>query len=593
MTAALSTAFPTGVGRRALRGAVARVRDVGDPCAPCDVEARLVATLRAPARLRRALARVAGRLVATRGWERLGFARLEDYAAERAGVSARELRDLARVDAALAALPALEAAFACGAIGWTQLRLLCRVATPGDEGAWLGRASGMSAAALAREVRAVDRLARETLSAGPADDAREGVVLAISARARARWWSARGVASRVAGHALSHAAFAEVLTAEVLSGVGLEPTVADGAAPRSGRVDPRRGEAHGGCGRPVRVATEARTPEVEALERDLDGADAFEIDRRLRAAVRLEARTLAGAARLLADVVARRLHCDLGYRSVDAYAEDRLGIAPSRARALLRVEWAARACPPLRAAFAAGRVSWVQAYALVPLLLEPASRGRRAGWISHAAQVSVRRLRDDVARAFASGDLSVPRLFSVEGEPAGVQTGADARASEQAARLFFTATPEVAQLFRAVLATVQRRLERIRGRPACTSDALEAMLDHALAAWQPEPASRRARRTFALFERDGWRCTAPGCTSYRNLHQHHVVFRSQGGSDDPSNRTTLCAWHHLRGVHGGVLRCTGAAPDGLRFELGPRPDGGALAVYSSGDVRCADVADVG
>jgi len=37
-----------------------------------------------------------------------------------------------------------------------------------------------------------------------------------------------------------------------------------------------------------------------------------------------------------------------------------------------------------------------------------------------------------------------------------------------------------------VLATAQRRIERIRGRPCRQSDALEAMLDHALAAWQPE-----------------------------------------------------------------------------------------------------------
>ena len=48
------------------------------------------------------------------------------------------------------------------------------------------------------------------------------------------------------------------------------------------------------------------------------------------------------------------------------------------------------------------------------------------------------------------------------------------------------AAPEFAQLLRAVLATAQRGIERIRGRPCRQSDALEAMLDHALAAWQPE-----------------------------------------------------------------------------------------------------------
>jgi hypothetical protein len=139
----------------------------------------------------------------------------------------------------------------------------------------------------------------------------------------------------------------------------------------------------------------------------------------------------------------------------------------------------------------------------------------------------------------------------------------------------------VAQLFRAVLATVQRRLERIRGCPCRPSDALEAMLDHALAAWRPEHSTPREH---AVFARDGWRCTVPGCTSYRNLQQHHVVFRSAGGDDEPGNLTTLCAWHHLRGVHARVLRCTGAAPDGLRFELGLRPGSSPLAIYSSGDI---------
>ena len=111
------------------------------------------------------------------------------------------------------------------------------------------------------------------------------------------------------------------------------------------------------------------------------------------------------------------------------------------------------------------------------------------------------------------------------------------------------------------------------------------MLDHALAAWGADDA--RVARTHRVFARDGWRCTAPGCTSFRNLHDHHIVFRSAGGSNDLGNRTTLCAWHHLRGVHAGVVRCTGVAPHGLRFELGVRHDVASLAVYEAGDVIVA------
>jgi hypothetical protein len=107
------------------------------------------------------------------------------------------------------------------------------------------------------------------------------------------------------------------------------------------------------------------------------------------------------------------------------------------------------------------------------------------------------------------------------------------------------------------------------------------MLDHVLEAWGV--LDPRISRSHEIFARDGWRCVVPGCTSMRNLHEHHIVFRSAGGSDDPSNRVTLCAFHHLRGVHAGIVRCTGTAPDRLRIALGVRPDGPPLAVYGSGD----------
>ena len=41
-----------------------------------------------------------------------------------------------------------------------------------------------------------------------------------------------------------------------------------------------------------------------------------------------------------------------------------------------------------------------------------------------------------------------------------------------------------------------------------------------------------------------------------------------GGSDDPGNQISLCAAHHLHGVHMGWIRVSGTAPDGLRWELG-------------------------
>ncbi len=142
---------------------------------------------------------------------------------------------------------------------------------------------------------------------------------------------------------------------------------------------------------------------------------------------------------------------------------------------------------------------------------------------------------------------------------------------------------DVARLLRAVLCSVRRRIERVTGRLPTRGEAFGVMLEHALGEWGA--LDPKVRREHAVFARDGWQCAVPGCTSMRNLHDHHIRFRSAGGSDDLENRVTLCAFHHLRGVHAGLLRCTGTAPYGLRFELGVQPDGSALAVYASGGRR--------
>jgi hypothetical protein len=320
---------------------------------------------------------------------------------------------------------------------------------------------------------------------------------------------------------------------------------------------------------------------------DLASADAFELDARLRCALRLEQQRLARLGPLLLRVASERRFLDLGYRGLDAYARERLGMAPSKARALLRLERLARLVPVFGEAWRAGRLSWTQAEALAPLLVHEASRPWQAAWVARARAVSVRRLRDDADWAIAAEAFDPAALPQL---PVGLQTGArptvpGARvsgASVPAARdrLFFTAPRDVARLFRAVLATVQRHLERASGRPSSQEEAFDAMLDHALEAWG---SHRPLPRKYRVFARDGWRCTVPGCTGYRNLQDHHIVFRSAGGSDDLANRTTLCVWHHLRALHARRLRCVGQAPGRLRFALGLRPGQPPLVSYASGD----------
>jgi hypothetical protein len=77
--------------------------------------------------------------------------------------------------------------------------------------------------------------------------------------------------------------------------------------------------------------------------------------------------------------------------------------------------------------------------------------------------------------------------------------------------------------------------------------------------------------------RDRHRCQVPGC-SRPAAHAHHIKARSQGGSDDEWNLVSLCAAHHLHGIHGGRIRVTGRAPDGLVWEFGMRRSHAQTAV---------------
>jgi hypothetical protein len=73
-----------------------------------------------------------------------------------------------------------------------------------------------------------------------------------------------------------------------------------------------------------------------------------------------------------------------------------------------------------------------------------------------------------------------------------------------------------------------------------------------------------------IFERDGWRCAVPAYEARGNLHDHHIQFRSHGGSNARDNRVSVCVWHHLRGIHAGLVRASGTAPQSVRWDLGLR-----------------------
>jgi hypothetical protein len=310
---------------------------------------------------------------------------------------------------------------------------------------------------------------------------------------------------------------------------------------------------------------------VSRLLAGLESADAFGLDARLRRAVRMEQRLDAELTPLLAR---------LAPGALEAFARERLGMSPRKARALRRIGRMAAACPELHAAFRSGRLSWAQVQVLLPVLWLAPSAGARRRWIELALRVSVRRLEDVVDGALADGSHEPGAPAAPTRQTCAQHTEACAPEPEaETGRFFFSAPRDVARLFHAVVCSVRRELERRTGRLPSEGAAIGWMFVHAYRAWGGGDV--RVRREHAVFERDGWRCTVPGCSSYRNLHDHHVVFRSAGGSDALANRTTLCAWHHLRGVHARRVRCLGRAPEGLVFELGLRTGRAPLVRYAA------------
>jgi hypothetical protein len=107
-----------------------------------------------------------------------------------------------------------------------------------------------------------------------------------------------------------------------------------------------------------------------------------------------------------------------------------------------------------------------------------------------------------------------------------------------------------------------------RGTPIPDWICLLAVLEEFVETWD-NPRAIPRRPNDAIRARDGYRCTVPGCTE-RATETHHIEYRSHGGSDDPSNLTSICAFHHRMGEHGGMLQVTGTAPLHLRWKIGDK-----------------------
>ena len=571
------------------------------------------------------LGRLAARLLDSRAYHRLGFARLTDYAIERLGISGRELQSAARVWRAICAIPGLAKAYRLGQLNWTKLRILCEVVSEETADDWIVLAQTMSTRELAAHIAehgkdqpptgdgSRERAPVVVSGGGDVDlidgEPRARIRIACPIHMRPLWREVFELASRSRGAVLASWQALEAVCAEALSAAPVNAGASNASADANPTTDGfSETDTHDGAHRydswesefeELRNRVGANTgADLDVLEtgladlldgdttvadgtapgngKALDDPSAEHLDRALRA-VLVSMQTIDWQlGRLLATFRRLSLHRHIGYRSMGVYVSERLGICERKARSLVRLERdPADGRGELAVAYRTGRISWLRALILLPVLAE----NNATAWIERATCVTVRRLQDEVRWALDMRDRTWPGL---ELEPPALGVTLEFSSAEAERQMHARYSAEL--------------IERIRQKPAETATslhfigpasviallhdallayrdpespyeaawkALERMLLHVKAQWQGV-----ARHRNPIHEREGWRCRVPACSSRRNLQEHHVIFRSRGGDNARSNRISICAWHHLRGIHTGIVRAHGDAEHAIHWRLG-------------------------
>ena len=455
---------------------------------------------------------------------RLGFAGLVDYAREVLGMAGRTALGLSRLARELGERPLLRAAVRRGEVS----------------------------PRLAQELLPVARGEAEAAGQGLPDDDWERVEFPADAACRRKVDEAFGLAGELLGATSPRWQRLEAISQEYL---GANPAPEHGGG-EGGHGGEGGGAGHGMGGRgadgpglqELEAALEVETgrwerllwPEPVAAPDGVDGmdeggmvADVAAIDARVRelSAMRNRWDDLVGHLGLVVQAFGLWRH--LGFASFGHYCAERLGMAERTVAQRVWLERRLHELPGLREAMRQGRVSYEKAR----LVAGVAAPKDVEAWVAVAERSTCIELRRQVEA----------------GEKA--QMCARERVSVVAPR-------RVAGLFEEACSAVMAR----EGRWLAPADCLSRMCDHFVAAWE---GIRERRRTLQrqVIERDQGFCQVPGC-SRSAVHAHHVVWRSRGGGDEPENLVSLCAGHHLHGIHRGYIRVSGRAPHGLVWELG-------------------------
>jgi hypothetical protein len=575
-------------------GARAAVRGTRE--APWDevvrLDARLAELVRGESQTRLVLGELLEVLAQREGHHELGFSSLGAYTRERCGRSGRWANESRLLAQRVSKLPKLRAALAGGAVGWSMAELVARHARA-DTDAELTELAQQSTVREMRELLAPPKV-QPAAAEQPALDAdspwpdyvqpedAEMVTLSVTMSAADAWlwqWT-----QRFAEHALEeHSAegFVNAILQESMSSlthvlpandleVFEQEREADPEIAWKKQLGAWREESERRC----EENFDARGPggQEAAPVYELPGSLQALNERIIQLARQLAQREveLGRAARAFHEVEGWRR---LGYSTETQYVRERLGISPSSFK--LKVALARRWCERVRDALGLGEIGYESAL----LISRVATAETAEAWVERAGERTVKLLGEEVRAAELSreigGKVEPPSKETLEelrrleacmlsGDHDAVmaahgQMSAKLGALAPNVRVDLRVARDTAWFWRTLAGVMHKHLSRELSfaRFLCNT-----FLDE----WKH--LTQHKRKYEPIYARDLHTCKNPYCTR-RDVTPHHIVFRSQGGSDEPENVIALCVWCHLEGVHGGRLRVTGTASD-LKWELGRR-----------------------
>jgi hypothetical protein len=506
-----------------------------------------------------------------------------------------------------------------------------------DRRAWIDRGSRLSVRDLRKEVVAEIRRRKEAGEAAEPepdpneplhpDDPPPGRWISIPAPVRVGvlWLGALELARKAAGRQLTQGQAAEYVFAEYLSAYGTDPSPTPPLDPLVAEVIAALNAKQAPAGDPISAAVGyAASLEAPVVLRQVMPAEDFEPDSSIAeiedpwelayALIRIAGekhRLRFELAGLLTQFADQACVGALGYPGFERYCCDRLGFCLRRAERLIRFRAGLDRFPKLAAAYHAGHISYTAVLLLLPIL-HPTTEDVWVIWAKDLSYREVERVTE-YARTFALPDTN-PTVLASWAKGLEEQGLAKRLVGAVAESTPFAADPLPVPLGCA-LPPVGRGVPRIVGFP---EDLALAPPEHCVARirfWLPQDALDLAYRaldrcrlslknpltpTWSVFEiilvhfiqthdspeareielrhmivaRDGYWCRVTGCTSREHLEDHHLVFRSDCGPECPWNRSGTCFVHHRHGVHLGILKIGGFAPDDLVFLLGIHPKTG-------------------